>query len=411
MSQRTYIKFDMTTGLILRTRLWLGPSLSSLLLIAACGSDPEGESNSGGETSSESTSESESSTTSPTGDPSESQGPGTSPSGTETEGETGSTDTETTDDPSAGSETSDTEATVTDSDSESDATTVDPPTTDPTDSTSDTEDPSDTDTDPTDSDTEGETTDTEGETDTDSDSDSEGETDTEGIDIGHWLITIHDRTNPTSVAKIDVITGMSTHLCFLDVNHNYNTSTFSRNGLLYAANATTKDLEIIDPCTCERTVVGPTMVNALPGITADQMNGLYGLETSQDIFVDIDENSGLATEIGPVGLNWGTGGLSWSDELQDTYAINGTDDKLYRIDHNTGQAFELVQTDHNFGSVGIEYHPSRQQIYACSNPGILLNVDADTGVVTEIGPMNLMDDPHCDNLAAPWTLVQCVEDA
>ncbi len=247
--------------------------------------------------------------------------------------------------------------------------------------------------------------------DTDTDSGGESETETGGLDIGHWLITIHDRTNPTSVAKIDVITGESTHLCFLDVNHNYNTSTFARNGLLYAANATTKDLEIIDPCTCQRTVVGPTMVNALPGITADQGDGLYGLETSQDIFVDINEETGLATEIGPVGLNWGTGGLSWSDELQDTYAINGSDDKLYRIDHVTGQAIELVQTNHPFGSVGIEYHPYRKEIYACSNPGILLRVDPESGEVTEVGPMNLMTDPHCDNLAAPWTPVQCVEDA
>ncbi len=230
-------------------------------------------------------------------------------------------------------------------------------------------------------------------------------------ETGLWLISIEDTSSPTRLFKVDLMTGNSTHLCDLDTSNDYNTSTFSRDGLLYTANANTQNLEIIDPCTCKRTVVGPTKVTALPGITADQAEGLYGLETNLDVLVTLDTMSGAATPIGPLGINWGTGGLTWSDGIKNTYAINGTDDTLYVVDHMTGKASVLVKTNYNFGSVGIEWHPKTEEIYACSNSAELFQVDPKTGVVTTIGPMNYGNPAaHCDNLAAPWTLVQCVED-
>ena len=228
---------------------------------------------------------------------------------------------------------------------------------------------------------------------------------------GRWLISIEDTSSPTRLYKVDIDTGASTFLCALNTADNYNTSTFSRDGLLYAANANTNNLEVIDPCDCKRTVIGPTKVSALPGITADQALGLYGLETNLDVLVSIDTMSGAATQIGPLGVNWGTGGLTWSDDLKDTYAINGTDDTLYVVDHLTGKATVLVKTDYNFNSVGVEWHPKTKEIYACSNSAELFQVDPKTGVVTTIGPMNYENKAaHCDNLAAPWTPVQCVED-
>jgi hypothetical protein len=229
---------------------------------------------------------------------------------------------------------------------------------------------------------------------------------------GMWLISFEDTSSPTKLYKIHLSDGHATHLCDLDTSDNYNTSTFGRNGNLYAANSNTKNLEVIDPCTCERTIVGPTEVQALPGITADQALGLYGLETQIDQLVDINTATGKATPIGPLGINWGTGGLTWSDDLGDTYAINGTDDTLYKIDHMTGEASLLVKTDYNFGSVGIEWHPKTKEIYACSNSAELFHVEEKTGNVNIIGPMNLENNAaHCDNLAAPWTTVQCVDDA
>ncbi len=232
----------------------------------------------------------------------------------------------------------------------------------------------------------------------------------EPVQEGLWLTMLEDTSSPTRLYKIDLMSGAGTHLCDLDTSDNYNTSTFSRDGTLYAANASTLNLEVIDPCTCARTVVGPTKVAALPGITADQALGLYGMDTTLDNFVTIDTMNGGATVVGPLGLNWGTGGLTWSDVLQDTYAINGTDDKLYTINHLTGKATALIQTNYNFASVGIEWHPATQEIYACSNPAELLLVSEKTGEVSVIGPMMLQNaQAHCDNLAAPWVPVPCVE--
>ncbi|MBK7825983.1 hypothetical protein [Nannocystis sp.] len=238
------------------------------------------------------------------------------------------------------------------------------------------------------------------------------DTDTEmGPVEGLWLIMLEDTSSPTRLYKIDLLDGHATLLCSLDTTNDYNTSTFGRDGTLYAANAVTKNLESIDPCTCARTVIGPTNVAALPGITTDQALGLYGLETTVDQFMVISTVNGNASAVGPLGIDWGTGGLTWSDDLKDTFAINGTDDRLYTINHLTGKATFLVQTNYNFGSVGIEWHPKTHEIFACSNPAELLRVEQKDGTVTVVGPMNLENkQAHCDNLAAPWVPVACVED-
>ena len=251
-----------------------------------------------------------------------------------------------------------------------------------------------------------------GEADTGSSSTGMGpDTDTEmPPQEGLWMIMIEDTSSPTRLYKIDLLDGHSTLLCALDTTNDYNTSTFGRDGTLYAANANTKNLEAIDPCTCKRTVLGPTKVDALPGITTDQELGLYGLETTVDQLMAINTMNGNATPVGPLGINWGTGGLTWSDDLKDAFAINGTDDRLYTIDHLTGKATFLVQTDYNFGSVGIEWHPKSHEIFACSNPAELLRVQQKDGAVTVVGPMLLENkQAHCDNLAAPWVPVACVE--
>lgn len=237
------------------------------------------------------------------------------------------------------------------------------------------------------------------------------DTDTEMAPVeGLWLIMIEDTSSPTRLYKIDLQDGHATLLCALNTSDDYNTSTFGRDGTLYAANAVSKNLESIDPCTCARTVIGPTTVAQLPGITADQGLGLYGLETAVDQLMTLNTMTGKATPVGALGIDWGTGGLTWSDDLKDTYAINGTDDRLYTINHVTGKASFLVQTNYNFGSVGVEWHPKTHEIFACSNPAELLQVAQKDGAVSVVGPMLLENKlAHCDNLAAPWVPVACVE--
>ena len=225
---------------------------------------------------------------------------------------------------------------------------------------------------------------------------------------GLWIVTVDDQTNPNRLVRIDVETGAGDEVCKLNNNDGYNTSTFNRDGFLFAHNFTHARIEIINPCTCEIQIVGNTGVGNLPGITADQALGLYGIEVNQDNFVDVNTDNGVATIVGPLNVNFGTGGLTWSDVEQAPYAINGSVDILYKIDTQSGNAEAIADLSYDFGTVGIELHPANEMIYACSNADMLFSIDPDTGVVTPIGPIGLTG--ACDNLAAPWKPVACLDD-
>ncbi|MCA9695838.1 MAG: hypothetical protein KC636_40045, partial [Myxococcales bacterium] len=235
----------------------------------------------------------------------------------------------------------------------------------------------------------------------------DGDGDGDG-DQGLWILTVDDQTNPNRIVRIDVMTGAGAEVCKLNNNDGYNTSTFNRDGYLFAHNFTKAQIELIDPCTCQITVIGPTGVGNLPGITADQEIGLYGIEVNADNFVSVDTESGMATIIGAMGVNFGTGGLTWSDTIKQPYAINGSNDVLYVLDTITGAASSVANLNYNFGTVGIELHPKNGVIYACSNADMLFAIDPGTGDVTGIGPIGLTG--ACDNLAAPWKPVACLDD-
>jgi hypothetical protein len=59
------------------------------------------------------------------------------------------------------------------------------------------------------------------------------------------------------------------------------------------------------------------------------------------------------------------------------------------------------------GTVGIEMHPDNGVLYACSDPAHLLSIDLVTGEVTDIGDMG--QNTACNNLAAPWAPVPCLD--
>lgn len=207
--------------------------------------------------------------------------------------------------------------------------------------------------------------------------------------------------------KIDVTTGTGKTICTLQTSDSYPSSTFGRDGKLYGSNNTQDRLDIIDPCSCKVTAVGKFGYSFIPGITSDQGVGLFGMENTVDILVAINPKTGKATKIGSFGINFGTGGATWSDTLGGAYAIDGTSDSLYTLDSKTGKASLVVKLNKDFGTVGIELHPANDTIYACTSDAILYTVDPKTGAVSPIGKL-----PHktaCNNLAAPWSAVACLE--
>jgi hypothetical protein len=221
-----------------------------------------------------------------------------------------------------------------------------------------------------------------------------------------WLLSIENSTD--TLHKVDINTGVSTDLCVLDSSDNYPSLTFNRENILFGSR-TGSALDLIDPCTCQVTPVGSyggfTGVN---GITSDQLTELFGVASTQDVTIKIDTMSGMATQVGALGFDWGTGGATWSDELQGLWAINGSTDFLYTIDKNTGAATPQAQLSFNFGTVGIELHPGVNEIYACSSNAVLFRIDSNNGDVIDVsGNGTKMQTGSCTNLAAPYKPVFC----
>ncbi|PRQ06798.1 hypothetical protein ENSA7_35020 [Enhygromyxa salina] len=200
-------------------------------------------------------------------------------------------------------------------------------------------------------------------------------------------------------------------LCQLNVNDGYPSTTFGLEGTLYGSNGTDQTLDLIDPCTCEVTTIGPTNFGSIPGITANGVEAetLFGLSVSADILLTLSTVNGAGTEIGPLGVDFHYSGTSWSADIQGLYAINDLTDSLYTLDLFTGEATEIATIDTQFDSVGIDWHIATHELYACTNFGggsRLYSIDVDDGTSTLIGNL-----PHnCNNLAAPWTPVACVDD-
>ena len=228
-----------------------------------------------------------------------------------------------------------------------------------------------------------------------------------------YVISIDDGKEFTRLLKISVVTGEGIEICKTEKKNSYNSSTFTRESILYLSRVSY--LDRMDPNTCEITEVGATGFKAVPGITSNYENGIYGVaNNNNDIgfknkFLDLDINTAQATVIGDLGGDFGTTGATWCEELQIVYSINGSNNKLYEINRDTGLATELVDlidengNPFNFGSVGIELHPLNGQIYACSSVASeLLHIDPATGVVTKIGTGMGHEKTACDNLGAPW---------
>lgn len=230
-----------------------------------------------------------------------------------------------------------------------------------------------------------------------------------------WLLSFRAETN--ELIKIDTASGRIVPICeFSTMDGGYPSTTFGKNGVLYGFNGRHSAIDIIDPCTCEVERVGVTQDAAgtifehVPGITANGMKveALYGLSTEDDVLLDIDVNTAISEIIGPLGVNFRFAGTTWSDEHGGLYAINNLTDQLYDLNILTGEATPIAQLNVNFATVGIEYHHYEQALYGCTNMagGKLYRINTTNGRSTLVTNLNY----GCNNLAAPWFPVPCVDE-
>ena len=244
-------------------------------------------------------------------------------------------------------------------------------------------------------------------------------------DARPWLLSVDNGSN--ELIKIDVETGAHRGICSMASYGFYVSTTFGINGVLYASKLENDVLEIIDPCTCETTLIGSTGFGLIPGITANGVKEetIYGLETEEDLLLDLDVETGAGSVVGGTMTDFQLSGTTWSDDLPGLFAINNIDDTLYTLDTETGVAYVVAELDTEFNYVGIEWNPYNRKLYACTtlssglghgsldvNPGSNNGLSVLYEVNPEDGTTRLISDlPHaCNNLAAPWTAVACVDD-
>ncbi len=220
-----------------------------------------------------------------------------------------------------------------------------------------------------------------------------------------YLLSINNSTH--TLEKIDVATGAGTDVCQLSTAYSYPSLTFSRDNVLFASRSG-NTLDAIDPCTCQVSTIGPyNGFSGVNGITSDFGLNLFGVSHIQDQLITINTSTGSGTSVGPLGVDFGYTGATWSEDEQLVYAIDASSDALYVIAPDTGEASFVAPLSLPMGTVGIEMHPANGLLYACSDPSHLLQIDLVTGDVTDIGDMG--QNTACNNLAAPWKTVECLE--
>src|SRR5690606_22614310 len=209
-----------------------------------------------------------------------------------------------------------------------------------------------------------------GDGDGDGDGDPTGDGDGDGLDLPAWILSIDevdattDRLIRISIDDLDV--GTVTEICAdivlpegIPNNTNITSLTFNAN-VLYASaqdNLIGDTLLIIDPCTCEATEVGKYGYSQVNGITSNEAQQMFGVAVAEDVILDIDPQTAMSTVLQPLGANWGSTGLTWSQPQDNVlYGINATTDRLHTFDGDDGTELDSIQLDGNFASVGLELH-------------------------------------------------------
>lgn len=131
--------------------------------------------------------------------------------------------------------------------------------------------------------------------------------------------------------------------------------------------------------------IGPTGFSGISGLAFDFKGHLYGVASSEDHLILIDTTTGVAWQVGPLGVDIdGRGALSFD--------VNGdlwlaSNEMLYSIDRVTGEASEVAEIDAAFPVTGMSACGSTMLVvYSVdSYYSALGTLDTATGEVTPYG--------------------------
>lgn len=171
-------------------------------------------------------------------------------------------------------------------------------------------------------------------------------------------------------------------------------------GTLYGAGGR---LSSIDRQTGMATEIGGPLGFSVVGLAAHPITGqLYGVDSIADVLVTIDANTGIATEVGPLG--GGTAfanvtGLAFDPAGQTLYGVENGNDQLVTIDPTTGTATGVGSPFTVGGLVvtALAFDPDTGDLFGGDAAGMsvsqLVSIDPMTGVGNAIGPtgFNLLE--------------------
>ncbi len=146
--------------------------------------------------------------------------------------------------------------------------------------------------------------------------------------------------------------------------------------------------------------------NWCAGSDCDNLPGLlYVVRESDNVLRQVNLNDMTLTDIGPLGVTFEFGGLTYDPNSDTLYMIDGRGaESLYTVDRNTGAA-TLVGAHGVTDLFGLAYDSSNDVLYATQFSGGtgFYSLDIDTGVATFIGDMGrgiggLSYNPNTDQL-------------
>ncbi len=225
------------------------------------------------------------------------------------------------------------------------------------------------------------------------------------------LITTDDLVH--DLVRIDPETGLGTVAVALD-EATIDSTIFIRDGTLYGNASFPGDpggrLVVIDPCSGSVMSVGPEgygLTGAeIPGLAVDDQDVIHGIDRANDVLVRIDRHTGVAEEVGPLGVDVHKTGLTWDPGGERFLAINNLDDTLYSIDPATGAAEVVAVLSVDFNNIGIELDPVSGVLFAAHGAD-LVSIDVSTGEVSVVGgPIH--EQTNINDLGAAFGSITCL---
>lgn len=213
------------------------------------------------------------------------------------------------------------------------------------------------------------------------DTDCDGDID-EDSKAGWSLLTID--TAAGAVLEIDPATAATSTVSSVSTDRRINSMDVSENGvsIVHIHNDTPR-ISAFDACTGSSTIIGAHGVASVGGIGFGPGGRLFGIGSADEL-VEFDLGTGVATVVGPLGIDIGNSGLAWDCSTQTMFGADGRDNRIFQIDLSTGAATNVQTTTVPFGSVGLEYDRVTGLLFA-STGSALYTVDPSTGASTLVG--------------------------